>query len=212
MSKTLILWDWDNTLVDTFGAIFAAQNDTRVHYGMKPWTIEESKKAMNTSGRNLLKDVFGADEAVRARSYFLESYAKHAAELTLKEGAKDILAFTKAKGFINVLASNKAGPILRNEADTLGMTSYFARIIGAEDTFNDKPSKDFTDVAIDGFMFDQLMSIGDGRADIQMAHNYEAGIGILVWTNPQTPEFDEIKPNYAFKNLEEVQEFLAQHV
>ena len=36
LNKTLILWDWDNTLIDTFEAIYAAQNDTRVHYGNGP--------------------------------------------------------------------------------------------------------------------------------------------------------------------------------
>lgn len=209
LNKTLILWDWDNTLIDTFEAIYAAQNDTRVHYGMPKWTREESKNAMNTSGRNLIRDVFGADKAVEARAYFLACYERHAAEIQLKEGALDILAFTKAKGFINVLASNKAGSILRNEAQTLGVFTYFARVIGAEDTHSDKPSKDFTDAAIDGFMFDNIISIGDGKADIQMAHNYEDGVGILVWTNPKTAEFEHIKPDYAFGTLDEVMDFLA---
>lgn len=209
LNKTLILWDWDNTLIDTFEAIYAAQNDTRVHYGLPKWTREESKKAMNTSGRNLIRDVFGEERAAEARAYFLACYERHAAEIQLKEGAMDILAFTKAKGFINVLASNKAGPILRNEAQTLGIFTYFDRVIGAEDTPCDKPSMAFTDAAIDGFMFDNIVSIGDGKSDIQMAHNYEGGVGILVWTNPKTAEFEHIKPDYAFGTLDEVMDFLA---
>lgn len=208
-NKTLILWDWDNTLIDTFEAIYAAQNDTRLHYGMPKWTREESKRIMNDSGRNIIRDVFGAERAVEARAYFLACYDRHAAEIQLKEGATDILAFTKAKGFINVLASNKAGPILRNEAQTLGIFTYFDRVIGAEDTKASKPSKDFTDAAVDGFMFDKIISIGDGKSDIQMAHNYEEGVGILVWTNPNTPEFDQIKPDYSFGTLDDALDFLA---
>lgn len=208
LNKTLILWDWDNTLIDTFEAIYAAQNDTRVRYGLPKWTREESKNAMNASGRNLFRDVFGADKAAQARACFLSCYERHTAEIQLKEGATDILAFTKAKGFINVLASNKAGPILRNEAQTLGVFTYFARVIGAEDTNSDKPSKNFTDAATDGFMFDDIISIGDGKSDIQMAHNYDGGIGILVWTNPNSAEFDRIKPDYSFASLEDVLNFL----
>lgn len=206
--RKLILWDWDNTLVDTFMAILAAQNDTRIHFGLDPWSAQESKKVMNKSGKNVLLDVFGPDRLAEARAYYLQKYAEHAREIELKEGAKDILAFAKAKGFINVLASNKAGAILRNEADMLGTTHFFDRIIGAEDTYYSKPSKDFTDAAIDGFLFDKLISIGDGRSDIQMGRNYENGMGILVWTDPDTPEFDEIRPHYAFKNLTDVQDFL----
>ena len=79
--KTLILWDWDNTLVDTFEAILAAQNDLRQHYALPLWTKEEAKIAMNTSGRNLIKDLVGEENASAARRYFLESYKKYAAEI-----------------------------------------------------------------------------------------------------------------------------------
>ena len=209
MSK-VILWDWDNTLADTFGAIFAAQNDARVKYGMQPWTKEESKTAMNTSGRNLIKDVFGADKATEVRAYFLSRYAEHADALELKAGAKEILQTAKELGFINILASNKAGPILRNEVVAMGVSDYFDRLIGAEEADEDKPSKIFTDTALQGFNADTLISIGDGKADIQMAHNYDGGIGILVWTNPNGSEFSEIKPDYAVGTLADASEILKK--
>ncbi len=199
----IILWDWDNTLVDTFGAIFAAQNETRKHYNMPLWTPEESKMAMNTSGRNLIKDVFGAERATEARAIYLKAYAMHAADLKLKEGALEILKFGKTAGFIQILASNKAGSILRNEAETLGVSQYFDRLIGAEDTDSDKPSKTFTDSAIQGFDVKKIISIGDGKSDIQMARNYENGIGILVGTNPHSKEFEILHPDYAVSDLKE---------
>ena len=209
MSK-VILWDWDNTLADTFGAIFAAQNEARVQYGMTPWTKEESKAAMNTSGRNLIKDVFGADKATEVRAYFLSRYAEHADALELKAGAKEILKTAKELGFVNILASNKAGPILRNEVSAMGVADYFDRLIGAEEAEEDKPSKIFTDTALAGIEADKIISIGDGKADIQMAHNYAGGIGILVWTNPNGVEFAEIKPDYAVENLEKASEILKK--
>jgi len=206
----VILWDWDNTLADTFGAIFAAQNDARVQYGLTPWTKEESKAAMNTSGRNLIKDVFGEEKAAEVRAYFLTRYAKHADALELKEGAKEVLKTAKELGFINILASNKAGPILRNEVAAMGISDYFDRLIGAEDTPNDKPSKDFTDAALLGVDVEKIISIGDGKADIQMAHNYPNGIGVLVWTNPDSGEFNEIKPDYTAQTLTHVIELLKK--
>ncbi len=209
MSK-VILWDWDNTLADTFGAIFAAQNDARVQYGMQPWTKEESKAAMNTSGRNLIKDVFGADKAAEVRAYFLSRYAEHADALELKTGAKEILQTAKELGFVNILASNKAGPILRNEVNAMGVSDYFDRLIGAEEADEDKPSKIFTDTALSGFNPQKIISIGDGKADIQMAHNYAGGVGILVWTNPNSAEFAEIKPDYAVDTLAEASEILKK--
>ena len=135
----IILWDWDNTLVDTFGAILKAQNVMRKAYNLAPWTEDEAKIAMNTSGRNLIANLVGTDNAVEARKIFLDAYAKSADEIKLKKGAKEIVEWSKNNGFINILASNKAGPILRNEVETLGMTICFDKIVGAEDFDYDKP-------------------------------------------------------------------------
>lgn len=210
MTQKLILWDWDNTLADTFGAIFAAQNDTRVHFGLAPWSEEEAKIIMNKSGKGVLAYMFGENRAAEAHTYFLPRYAMHAAEIKEKTGAKAVLEFAKANGFINILASNKLGSVLRNESETLGLTPYFDKIIGAEDIAYSKPAKQFTDEAIEGYSFDQLLSIGDGKSDIKMAHNYENGVGVLVWTDPNTPEFNENKPDFSFATLADVQTFLGE--
>ncbi len=210
MQKKIIIWDWDNTLVDTFGAILSAQNVMRNFYGLPAWTKQEAKAAMNVSGRNLIADMVGVDKAQEARQIYLQAYTKNAAAINLKAGAIDALEKARSLGYINVLASNKAGSILRNEAHTLNVDDYFDRIIGAEDTENDKPSKSFADAAIAGFEFDKLFSIGDGKADIKMGHHYENGSGILVWTNPDTPEFEQDKPDYAFPDLQTVAVFLEQ--
>lgn len=184
--KKLILWDWDNTLADTFGAIFAAQNIMRQTLGLPSWTREESAKAMNSSGRNLIKDMVGEEKAQLAREIYLKAYAQNASKINLKPNAINILEKAKACGYINILASNKAGNLLRNEAHTLNVDTYFDRIIGAEDTENDKPSKSFTDAAIQGFDFDALISIGDGKSDIQMGHNYDFGTSVLISENTQS--------------------------
>ncbi|MBQ9090561.1 MAG: HAD family hydrolase [Alphaproteobacteria bacterium] len=210
MTQKAILWDWDNTLVDTFGAILSAQNVMRRFYGLPAWTKEEAKTAMNTSGRNLIRDLVGEEKAQEARQIYLKAYTQNATAINLKAGAIDALEKSKALGYINILASNKAGSILRNEARTLNVDHYFDRIIGAEDTANDKPSKSFTDAALDGFNYERVYSIGDGKSDIKMGHNYDNGCGVLVWTDPTTSEFNEIKPDYAFADLLSVSIFLEK--
>lgn len=202
----LILWDWDNTLVDTFGAIFAAQNIMRQTFGLAPWTKEESAAAMNKSGRNLIKDLFGEEKAAEAREVYLNAYAKSASQISLKPNAVSVLERAKANGYINVLASNKAGSILRNEAHTLNVDHYFDRIIGAEDTPNDKPSKPFTDAAINGYNPTEIISIGDGKADIQMGHNYPNGKGILV--SPNTTSDTALSADEVFTDLFQLESHL----
>ena len=40
---TAILFDWDNTLVNTFPIIYQGLYDTFIAMGMEPWTFEEVK-------------------------------------------------------------------------------------------------------------------------------------------------------------------------
>ena len=114
----------------------------------------------------------------------------------------------KSLGYINILASNKAGSLLRNEAHMLNVDMYFDRIIGAEDTSCDKPSKSFTDSAVAGFDAENIISIGDGKADIQMGRNYITGVSLLVWSNPDSLEFVENKPDASFSNLQDLVVYL----
>ena len=207
--KNVILWDWDNTLVDTFGAILMAQNEMRTHYGLPAWSEEQAKIAMNTSGRNLIKDLVGEENTKAARAYFLKAYIKHAGAIQLKTGAKEVLDFTKKNGYINILASNKAGAVLRNEVETLGLSNYFDRIIGAEDTPHDKPSNEFAVAALKGYQADKTLAIGDGMADIKMARHTPNGIAILVWSNPNTPEFEQNKPDFVSPDLLSLKKILT---
>jgi len=205
----IILWDWDNTLVDTFDAVWSAQNEMRVHYGLGTWTQEEAKKAMNQSGRNLIKDLVGAERAKEAREYFLERYAQNVRYLKLKENAKDVLDYTSKAGYINILASNKAKSVLLGEVKQLGVLEFFDKIIGAEEAAEDKPSKIFTDKAIEDFdSSGWIISIGDGLSDVKMAHNYMNGISILVFTDAQSAEFETEKPDYCVPNLKACEKIL----
>ena len=64
-------------------------------------------------------------------------------------------------------------------------------------------------ISINGYTIDELYSVGDGKADIKMAHNYPNGKGILVWTDPNTPEFNEIKPDIVCSSLVDLKAILT---
>ena len=194
--QKIIFWDWDNTLADTFGAIWSALNDVRIHYGFDLLTKDDVKLAMNKSGKNLIRDLLAEDKAEEAKAYYLQSYTEYSKNLHLKEGAPAILEFAKSLGFVNILASNKTTQILQNEVNRFGLTKIFDKVIGAGTAKEDKPSKIFTDTALEGFEPEIILSIGDGVADIKMGHNYENGCSVLVFTDPKSSEFKDNIPDY----------------
>ena len=207
--QKVIFWDWDNTLVDTFGAIWLAQNDMRVHFGLPTWSKEDAKLAMNKSGKNLIRDLFGADKADEARAYYLQCYTERSKNLHLKEGAAAILDYAKSLGFINILASNKATEILRAEVERFGLAKSFDKLTGAGTAKEDKPSKVFTDTALEGFDPELIISIGDGASDVRMGHNYKNGRSILLFTSVQSPEFKDNQPDYAASDFATCQRILT---
>ncbi len=178
--QQVILWDWDNTLADTFPPIFQSQNQTRQHFGLPLWTEEESRQSMNHSGRSLFQNVFGRNDPQTVKEVYLRFYRQHQEKISLKPDAEKVLRFFKEKGFVNILASNKNKDLLKKEVTSLGVLSLFDKIVGAEECCEDKPSKIFTDYALMGLNPDQIWVVGDSAADMQMAKNYTNARGILV--------------------------------
>ena len=205
----VILWDWDNTLADTIEPLKEAFNATFRHYGMPMITREQMKIFMNSAGSQLLQDLFPSFDLNEVRQIYLKHYQENVFNLHLLDGAKETVRWTKEKGFINILASNKHYLILRKEVEISGMSTFFDEICGAEQFPENKPSKVFTDGALKNYQdFSQLWAIGDGVSDIKMAHNYVGGMAILVGTDPKAKEFANNSPDFWVPNLKEIQNIL----
>ena len=54
-----IIFDWDNTLVDTWPVIHAALFETFTAMGHVPWTLEETKARVALSMRESFPKLFG---------------------------------------------------------------------------------------------------------------------------------------------------------
>ena len=46
-----IIFDWDNTLIDSWYAILDAQNHTLTAFGLEPWTLEETRERVQRIAR-----------------------------------------------------------------------------------------------------------------------------------------------------------------
>ena len=209
----VILWDWDNTLADTIKPLKEAFNATFRHYKMPTITLEQMKSYMNSSSTQLFEDLFPNFNLNEVKQVYLKYYQENVSNLHLLPGAKEILKWTKRKGFANILASNKHYLILRQEAELSGLIDYFKEICGAEQFQENKPSKIFTDAALEKFKnYDKLFVIGDGVSDVLMARNYSDAKAILVGTDPKTREFENNQPDFSVENLSGVTDILSQQL
>jgi phosphoglycolate phosphatase len=141
--KTLpkaILFDWDNTLVNTWQVAYDAMNIARESVGRLPFTIEEFWSQPHHSMRDVAVTLFG-EHHEKGQRIFYETVEKfHLKDLAFLQGAETLLQDLKNRGIYMGIVSNKEGKYLRKEVAHLGWLSYFKQIIGAQDTEEDKPS------------------------------------------------------------------------
>jgi len=143
-----ILFDWDNTLVDTWPCIGKATNLTREAMGLAAWNDAEMRKNVAGSLRDTFPVIFG-DRWEEARDIFYREFrANHISMLEVLPNAEDMLRAAAERGILLGVVSNKVGDILRDEANHLGWTPYFKRIVGAQDAARDKPAIDPVNLAL----------------------------------------------------------------
>ena len=199
-----ILFDWDNTLVDNWGAICDALNATFAAFGRPSWTLAETKARVRQSLRDSFPAMFG-DRWPEARDIFYRRFAtKHIETLEALPGAHDLIAQLSAAGFYLGVVSNKNGTALRREADHLGWSRHFGRLVGATDAPRDKPAPDPVVMALEpsGLQPDSAVwFIGDTGIDMECA--YAAGCVPVLVTSKEVDfaEFQAFPPKIAVPDL-----------
>jgi phosphoglycolate phosphatase len=134
---SVLLFDWDNTLVDGWIGITAALNATFVAFGKPLWTVEDTRNRVRASLKESFPVMFG-DDWERARDIFYDAFhGDHLAHLTPMPGAAE--ALLAGTPWPRGVVSNKAGKYLRAEVLHLGWASHFGAVIGAGDAPADKP-------------------------------------------------------------------------
>jgi phosphoglycolate phosphatase len=167
-----ILFDWDNTLVDTWPTIVECYRDTFSALGRTPWTDEEVRTRAHGSLREVFPTLFG-EHAGRAETVFYETFHRiHLQRLQPLAGADTLLTHCRASGLYVAVVSNKVGDNLRTELAHLGWGRWIERAVGARDAARDKPAPDPIFKALDGTGIapSDVWMVGDTLADLKCAH------------------------------------------
>jgi len=208
-----VLFDWDNTLVDTWPVIHDAMNTTLSAMGQPVWRLEETKDRVRRALREAFPPMFG-DRWEEARDIFYARFREiHLDRLEVLPGAEDVLSGLADRGVYLGVVSNKMGDHLRKEAAHLGWEKYFGRIVGATDAVRDKPAREPVDMALHGsgaVPGPAVWFIGDTEIDMECGHN-SGCIKILVRENvPSDSEFTKYSPDRHFINCSELSTLVSR--
>ena len=195
------IFDWDNTLVDTWPVIHDAMNATLAAMGHAPWSIDQTRDRVRKSLREAFPPMFGARWR-EARDIFYRRFdAIHLRQLAVCEGAEALIAALHRRGVHLCVVSNKMGDNLRREAGHLGWQPYFSRLVGATDAARDKPAIDPVDLALASAGVTrgvEIWFVGDTAIDMECAHNAGCTGILLRPTPPRGGEFAGFPPHAHF--------------
>lgn len=187
-----IVFDWDNTLIDSWHSIHDAQNHTLVHFGLEPWSLEETRQRVRGSMRDSYPELFGSRWREAGEVFYARFESRHLQTLTPLPDSTAMLEELSAAGIYLAVVSNKKGDYLRKEATHLGWDRFFGRIVGAFDAEQDKPSVEPVDLALSGSGITRGPAVWfAGDADIDMECAGKAGcLGVLLrHEEPRRNEF-----------------------
>ena len=108
-----ILFDWDNTLIDSWHAILDAQNHTLEAFGLQPWTLEEARERVRCSMRDTFPALFGARWREAGEVFYRRFTERHMQNLRPLPGAEDLPALSTG-------ARQNSYSALRDPSDQLG--------------------------------------------------------------------------------------------
>lgn len=169
-----IIFDWDNTLVNTWPIIHAALVETFKEMGKEPWSFEQTCMRVRKSMRDSFPEIFGENWEAAAELYQSNYRRHHLIKLESLPGSIDVLKRVREMGLYSVVVSNKKGPNLRMEIEHIGWQPYFDSVVGANDAQRDKPFTDPVNLAFSKSKIkpaEDVWFIGDSEIDLECAKN-----------------------------------------
>ncbi len=207
-----ILFDWDNTLIESWGVIQAAMNETLAAMDCPIWSLDETKARVRASLRDSFPQLFG-DRWRKAEEIFYRAFAAlHLEHLRPAGAARELLGWAQGAGIPLAVVSNKRGAYLRKEAEHLGWSGYFRCLAGAGDATRDKPARDPVDLVLAACEREpgpDIWFVGDADIDLACAQATNC-LPILVRAEaPEAGEFAAAPPALYFPDLANLNRHLA---
>ena len=167
----LIIFDWDDTLVDNYAAIHLAINAARAAFGQPVWTLAETRQNCRIALKEIFPIWFGADWPKAQEVFYATFAAEHIRHLRPKPFAAPLLAKLAKHRIPLAVNSNKQSGFLRAEIKHLGWEDFFSVVVGAGDVDKGKPAPDGINKIrqITRVESRQVWFVGDNQVDYETA-------------------------------------------
>lgn len=199
------IWDMDGTLVDSYPAIVPAVQKACAEYGIDLAYDDIHAEVIRTSVGTYIKQIAserGIDPAP-IQSRFDALNDSDIDMIRAIPHAKETLCQLSEAGHSNFVYTHRRAScvsILRNT----GLLSFFKEVVTALDGFPRKPAPDAILYLMQKYDLypEDCFYVGDRSLDIEAAVN--AGIGSILYLNPDSPGRATGKETYIVRDLLEI--------
>jgi len=182
MSKKLVIFDMDGTLVNSSLTIINAINFVRSNIGLAPLGDEEILQNINNPNVKSASFYYEADHFTpEHEEWFAEYYSKnHEKEIRLYKGINTLLTTLKQKGYKLAVATNAYKISTMESLKYLNIHNQFDVVICADEVSEAKPNPEMLYYILDRLKLskDEAIFVGDGERDMVSAER--AGIDYLM--------------------------------
>ncbi|HEY3788849.1 MAG TPA: HAD-IA family hydrolase [Urbifossiella sp.] len=179
-----VLFDFDGTLADSFGAITASTNHVRLSYGLTALPESEVRQAVGFGLEHLIQQLVpGADPAEALARYREHHPSVMFSGTRLLPGVSDTLAELHRRGLRLGVCSNKQGHFTKQLVEALGLGEMMQAVLGPNDVqgrHKPDPAMLFEALIRLGVAKEETIYVGDMAVDV---HTGQAA-GIPVWLVP----------------------------
>jgi len=206
-----VIFDWDDTIIDSWGPSLKSLNTALVAMGEKAWSDDEARRRAGPSAKDLFRQLFGDRWQEADKIFFDALRALFLEHIPVFPDVEPVLKKLAEHKVYMAVVSNKRGPLLRTEVKDTGFDKYFTKVVGAGDAERDKPDPAPVHMALEGSGIapgPHVWFIGDSHTDMLCAFN--AGCTALLIETKPPPEETLAKhpPLKRFKNHAVLMEFM----
>lgn len=212
MAYSLVVFDWDGTLMDSTHSIVAAIQGACRDLELPVPSVSTASWVIGLSLDSALRRaVPQLTPSMEAR--FMERYRTHYLlrdpQLRLFDGITDLLTTLADKNIRLAVATGKSRVGLERALDSTGLRSRFAATRTADETFS-KPHPAMLHELMDelGATPDEVLMVGDTSHDLQMAVNAGVhGLGVSYGAHPAS-ELQDCAPQGVVESVPALSQWL----
>lgn len=211
----LIVFDWDGTLMDSTATIVKCIQASARDLGLP---IPDDKAAAYVIGLGLQDAMQAALPALEPKYYprMVERYRYHYLandwELSLFDGAREMLVELSQQGYFLAVATGKSRVGLNRALDAVKLLSLFNATRCADETFSKPHPAMLQELTRElGQDMKRTVMIGDTTHDLQMAINAgAAGIAVQYGAHSES-ELRALNPLHSAKSISELHAWLTEN-